>query len=319
MKKTSLLSSLLIASTLTLGACEYPQDVPVLDKAKSQKLKEQAQNKKTTKGKRIYFSNDSGASYTLDKQVEAMEIIAVALGQFNDTAAQYSVTKAEPKKTDEGQLQEFSIQAKTNISFDAKIGGQVAAGKIQGAKTWNVAVLTTESGIVSIEATAGKSRLSVDMPNGQVKNYVNLGEESTVVRVKSSAKPGLLDVTVEANGSMSGNILGVGITKDTFSMKLSFNVNENFLSSSQIALMQTSGFFKKSDKLQHLNTRVAANTMSLELGSQCSQLLGQATVNNGTMTLETDYVIPSAGRKSPRLPCGQRSVINMISVFWFVR
>lgn len=290
-----------------MTACE-PKDVAVMPKDKSQRLKQNAQNKKKTAGqKRIYFQNAAGALFMMDKQVEALEIITLALPKADDTKTQYRVGESKSSEGQRGLIHSLSISSdKTPLRY--VVGTKEYSSKL--IKNWDVKTVVSEDRIVEITATAKGGRMSADLASGGT--YININEDLMSITVKPSNKDvNLLDVAVTSKGSMSGKTAGKNITRDKFDMTMNFRINSASLGTSNIMIREMTGFFKKSDKLAHLNTKIAGTTMALELSGLCNSLSGQAVYNDKfTVVYDKDRVI--SGRTTFKLPdCGKRSSIEL--------
>ncbi|MEK2688318.1 hypothetical protein [Bdellovibrio sp. GT3] len=319
MKSLKVLSALFLSSALLTTACT-PQDKEVgppelmakIPKPKGTKKKPDI--KQTSNPNAFDFGSFSAASVMMEKQIEAVEMLQIVLGNTDITKTLYTLTEGETK---DGNKYLSLKSIKDETKFSNKLG------EITGTvdKDFKVAVVLPSEGnkVVGaapkeVLAMVGKN---IYMNNGsgdaKVRSFLNTFE---VYDMKVSKVPGddsLLIVRIDTEGNFNYRA-GKGYQKQDFNYQSTFYVDVASLKESQVKIFDSSMFLDLGSK----RFNVKADEFSVKVEGRCSEINGAAKINMGKgktteITFGQELIkITDKDWEQKIATCGQRPTVDVM-------
>lgn len=268
----------------------------------------------------------SAIAVLLDRQIEALEVVRLAIAKGRAEKSQYKVVK-EPAEIKEKDLTGYS----TSLTADKDILNYSVAGhgdfKSTLTKKWKVDVLLKNDKIISVQAVADESHTQVDKQNVAKKTYLNVDEAKlvvTVTKVESSNNIDLYELVATSEGSLNGSLDG-NRNKGSLKSKLKFNFDgqelEQDLEKIKIAASNLEGFisFTPEKGKENMNTISSGNNVVMVDGF-CSSVNGRVNFKSGPlqkdMLLDSENIaVEGMKYKISLAACGHRPAVDYSRLF----
>lgn len=325
--KTKILSSLLLLSLIT--ACA--KDPSIAPQGQSDLWQKRAEDKKRpATEKKIFVGQYSGATFLAEKQVEAIEVLRLALPQSDELKTQYARELLKENKQEDGALTRTVLLKSSTKPLLFKNGSADFAATLD--KQWTLSATTTDTGIVSIEGAklvrppakpnpkfpnaVAQNKTSLDQKNSTgAPTYINVFEDD--LNVKAVAVTGTDDllVTVSAKGYMNGNKSGRVVNGENFTLKLTFSVNALALMNDEdVQIKNTVGELIFGSKTAKVN--ISSPAMTAKMIGLCNTLTGEVTMDSDRtkkkVIFEADKVSVTGTKLSvPVTECGARPTVDL--------
>lgn len=319
MKTAQNLFALLISSLLLTTACT-PQDKAVVDKNLRADI--QAANARKAGGSRSqgnstdFSLRDYGlASLLVERQIEAVELVKLAMGSLEDVQTQYAVEK---QSADEQGLEKVLIKNKDPLEFANEDG----PWKTVVLKNLEASVKQSEQEtLVDVKAT-GRNKVSIDSLDKDKKRFfVNLIDSSYELKLISTKDPSQYQLTVSAKGSIEG-AKGSKNSKSDVDFEISMLIDKASLQSSEVIVLSSAA------KVNYpgVNGRtffseVKASDVKIKVTGLCSEMVGSVTVAAGPKKTfkaelgQEEIKINQAAKKLAT--CGKRPTVDLSRLLFF--
>lgn len=303
--------------TLSLGgtACT-PRDIKVVDESTRLKINTN-KNGPFSNVKKDGFSleNAALASFLIEKQIEAIELIKVSTGRSDLAKSQYSVSSSssEGAETVDNKKQVTLVSGQDVLDYVNTDGHWLNKTK----KSLAVSYTENESVLISLEGKSENNKISVDAAD-IAKTYVNFFEDVYTLKVTSvDQKADILEVTVGIEGSLNG-AKGSTNASNKISINLKMSVDQASLKTSEVKIISSRaeifypGFNGKTFSLvsEGANFIVKGNGL-------CLALNGLAHISAGPkikfdVIFENDSFTVSGKNSTKNLAtCGKRPTVDL--------
>ncbi|UYL07688.1 hypothetical protein B9G69_011585 [Bdellovibrio sp. SKB1291214] len=307
MKSLKVFSALFLSSALLTTACT-PQDKQIGTPDVMAKIK----YPKGTKGKTGGGAYEKGAfkigayatsSVIMEKQIEALELVQLALGHADATKSLYTLSE---KVTDsEKSLTTFKISStQEEVNYDNKLGS--FKGKM--SKGFDV-VINGATSAVSISAT--KIKTTADAVNLK-KTFVNVFENSYAANLTVDAQDASkLNLVVEASGNFNAGS-DKGFKKDDYSLKMLIVVDAASLNEPTVKVLSSTAVMELgSDKVE-----VSSAGYSLKVEGRCNELIGSGKIESdkykNPIAFDASTITVGGNRwKQDLAQCGHRPTVDI--------
>ncbi|WII73821.1 hypothetical protein QJS83_08015 [Bdellovibrio sp. 22V] len=309
MKTAQLFSALILSSALLTTACT-PKDEAITDPATRNKILEQKNRRqgKTSNGqKRFQIGFFAISSLLVDKEVEAVELVRLALEKDNGT-------KSNAKLTDKA-VKENGYTAKLSLSSET-LEYVTDKGTFKTNVAKNLDVVVAE-GKVTISGKKLKQSLDKARAENEKKTYANLSEESFEVTLQDKAgddsaalitltSAGTMNAAVEENGSKENVKIQVALVVDKESLNTE---NVKVLSTKSVmSLVKNNG--------RTLDVKIEGENHELSMVGLCNEVKGSAKITTdkkGKFVTFQDETVEVAGSsfKSTIATCGKRPTVDL--------
>ncbi|QDK38246.1 hypothetical protein [Bdellovibrio sp. NC01] len=311
MKTSKLIPALFVSSLMGLAACT-PRDVKVGtddQRAKIRQLNNKGNGKANQKNANEFsLSNYSLSSFLMEKQIEAVELVKVAIsGDTEARKTQYVVEAGQDREDGAKTAKITSVyQGYTYQSNDA-------AWVAKASKSINV-VYTMKDGLLeSLSATGANVNSTVDNPDAK-KTYVNLEEETYAVKA-TSVDAANLKIELKSAGQISGSKGGKNVP-NAVTIAVTVVVDKASLLTSDVkivsmdAAMTYPGFNGKT-----FNSNLKGGALALNLNGMCNKLVGTVDASAGPknqykVTFAEDS-ITIKGWVKDLATCGKRPTVDI--------
>jgi hypothetical protein len=306
MKSLKVLSALLISSVLLTTACT-PQDKEIGKPDLMNKIK----YPKGTKGKKgggnvaasgLKIGAYATSSVIMEKQIEAVELVQLALGHADATKSLYTVSdKVTDSEKSQTTLKISSTQDELN--YDNKLG----AFKGKMIKGFNVLIDNTSSAI----AISGKGiKTSADALNLK-KTFVNLFENTYDAKLSiDSNDASKLNLVVLASGTFNAGS-DKGFKKDDYSLEMTLVLDSASLSEPVVKVLSASAVMELGkDKVE-----VSSAGYTLKVEGRCNELVGSGVIESdkfkNKVSFDSSSVTVGNKWKQDLAQCGHRPTVDI--------
>jgi hypothetical protein len=306
-----------ILLTLSLGvtACT-PRDVKVVDESTRLKINTNKNGPfSNVKKDGFNLENSALASFLIEKQIEAIDLIKVSTGRSDLAKSQYSVSTSDAadKEAADNKKQVNLVSSQDVLDYVNTDGRWLHKIK----KSLAVSYTEKESVLMSLEGKAESSKMSVDAAD-LGKTYVNLVEDSYVLKVTAAdEKADVLQVNVLIEGSLSG-AKGTANASNKISINLKMAVDQASLKSSDVKIISSRAeIFYPGFNGKTFNLVVEGSNYAVKGDGLCLALTGLAHVSAGPkikfdMISENDVITASGKNWTKSLAtCGKRPTIDL--------
>ncbi len=306
MKRLKALSALFISTTLLTTACT-PQDKQIGTPDVMSKIR----YPKGTKGKAggggvsaagLKIGAYATSSVIMEKQIEAVELVQLALGHADATKSLYAVSD---KVTDSEKSQTtLKISStKDEVNYDNKLG----AFKGKMTKGFNV-VIDNASSAISISGNGLKT--SADALNLK-KTFVNLFENSYEAKLfvdpKDTSKLNLI-VTTSGNFNAGSD---KGFKKDDYSLEMTLVLDSASLSEPVVKVLSASAVME----LGKDRVEVSSAGYTVKVEGRCNELVGIGVIESdkfkNKVTFDSSSVAVGNKWKHGLAQCGHRPTVDI--------
>ena len=314
MKKSVLLSSAICSTVLvlTLGACT-PKDASII----SEKQRQELNNKNTRGGERnaqqkdltlFYPENFSLATFLSQKNLEAIELISVAMGRSETQDSLYERSAGKARET--GEQTALLLQDFKAVDF-TKAEDSV---RMEFSRAYDVTFsLEGQKDILTIVGQKLRSRSDLTAK----KNFdVSYTEDLSLVVSKDEKDADNWIVT----GTSEGTIVGAkGKDYRSVNMKVSFvlNIKASSIESSDIVItkFETTAEYPSPDGLKPWTMKVSGENFTAKTEDRCPQLIGIAKFSAGKATgkvqLSADQITINKNWVKDFASCGSRPAVDL--------
>lgn len=324
MKTLSLFSTCLLSSVLLATACT-PKDVPVTDSNTRNKILEQ-KAKKAAGGKGqngqdrpIKVGGYQGAALLMEKQIEAIELVRLALGADDGTKAGVKVT-TEKESTEEKQvalslgfpeLLYKTDKGEFKTTLSKNLEGSVKPGS--GVDTWSLSINNKDKQAI-------KQTVDNQAKKGVYLNYFE--NKFSLTADATSADQKSVTIVLQAEGNMNGKAAGV-VYKESFSFKVTTTVDKASLLSDEVKILSMSGELTtqnadKSMESRPNTTTIQGQSQVLKAQGKCNELVGTAKITSDksgkptAISFEADRIFIGTTFYKTTVPdCGMRPTVDL--------
>lgn len=313
MKTTNFFSFLFLASTLLTSACT-PADKAITNPEMRAKI--QAQNARKSGGGAIQGKGYQVGSYQvssllMEKQIEAIELVRLAL--LVDDGTKSNSKLKDKTETPEGYTAKLSLNS-APLAFNTDKGEFVTALN----KNLNV-VVNREAGKDALTvklSNEGAAKQSLDRKNSG-KAYVNLIENSLDVIAEAHLQDRTrLLIQLKSSGGINGYANNGGF-KENFDVSMNLEVDKASLEASQVKIFKVTGelgFRKQDGKV--FKVSIEGRDLLLSAEGLCNTLVGKSTIKtdrNGKVILFTEEQVEVSGSnfKMNLAECGKRPTVDL--------
>ncbi|WP_413574910.1 hypothetical protein ACLVWU_11745 [Bdellovibrio sp. HCB290] len=281
MKSLKVLSALFLSSALLTTACT-PNDIEVgtpdvmakVDRPKGTKKKPIV--KQNGNPNAFDFGAFSAASVMMEKQIEAIELIQVALGNTDIAKTLYTVTE---EKTEKGVKHLIVKSTKDELKYSNKLGDNtsVAEKDFKAFVKVDAAGARIGSSKKTILAIIGSNIYKNNGPGGEkTRSFLNTFEvyELTVNEVPGDES--VLSVNIGTEGNTAYRA-GKGFQKQDFNYDSTFFIDRASLNEAQVKVVDSNMFLNLGTK----QFKVKAEEFSVKIEGRCSELNGAAKISMG--------------------------------------
>lgn len=305
MKTTTAFSALFVSAALLTTACT-PRDVKVVDGPARAKILE-----KKNRGSAGYNSTDfkigaySMSSFLMEKQIEALELVRLAVGQGDAAKTQYQISDRSENSVKISSTQD-------ELSYQNSAGGY--KGKM--SKNFTVKIVKEGDVIKSLEITANGIRSSADSLDKK-KNFLNLKENSYELALASAdGNDAAAEIKVTIQGSIQGAI-GQQAKSSNFDLSLVLNVDKASLSTDEIKInsISATSTYEGSNTDRKFTTSIAGRNLVLRAEGLCNKLTGVAAITTDktkkAVSFEADTIKIGDRWTNGLAACGKRPTVDL--------
>ncbi len=312
--KTSLwLGSILFFSLLS--SCT-PKDAPVISGAQREQINEKAKNRSGGGGRgamnssEFYPGSYAFSVFLLQKNIEAVELVTLALGSEDVTKSLYELKTGELKDS----VQQLSLEQNNKVHSYRSVDGEIKA-KLN--KILNVKVRGDEAANW-VEIKGQSLKASHDLI-GKKKFFVNLFEDSyslTLQRDPENSEVLILTLSSKARleGAKGGRIAKLPVTID-----LSLEMDAKSLETSEVRIISLSSQMTYPNKqaTKTFGMQLKGSDLTLKPEGLCPIMKGSVDVKTDpkkpSLKLEIDAnQVVVADKWKKNLPaCGSRPAVDL--------
>lgn len=314
MKTAQILSSLFVASVLLTSACT-PADKAVTDSDNRRTFQEKFNRKAGPGGgsqsKAYRLGGYQVASLLMDKQVEAIELVRLALDI--DDGSKSRTQKKEKVESAEGYSALISMNS-APVAFTTGKGDFLSKTnknlvqkytQTAGEPAWGLKLTNN-----------GQAKHTVDRQGAQ-KAYVNLFEDTfEVVAQATSADEKDLVIELKSSGDVNGRS-GQDSFKESFEMKVTVQVDKASLLTETVKIVKMNGelSFKKPDG-GFFKVAIEGKGQELKAQGLCNKLVGTSVIKSDRsgkkiVFSEDEMVIDGTNFKMSLGDCGKRPTVDL--------
>ena len=262
-------------------------------------------------GKAYYVGNFQVSAFLMDKQVEAIEVVRLAL-QIDDGRRSNSQKKESAESAD-GHTAVLSLNASTlrystdKGEFEVKTFKTLNMQKTQSPNSdkWSLRVFN-----------GGQCKQSLDRKSGE-KSFANVFENSYELLANiSSQNEGQITIQLKSSGDLNG-LVGKNSFKENFELAVNLTVDRESLEKNEIAILSAASelSFKKPDG-KIFKTILEGRDLKLLASGNCNTLLGTALIKSDKTgkkisATEDGLVISGTDYKFGLATCGKRPTIDL--------
>ncbi|WP_413584561.1 hypothetical protein [Bdellovibrio sp. HCB274] len=317
MKSLKVLPALFLSSALLTTACT-PQDIEVgkpdvmakIDRPKGTKKKPIV--KQYGNPNAFDFGNFSTASVMMEKQIEAIELLQIVLGNTDVAKTLYTITDMGLEKG----IQTYNLKSvKDELAFSNKLGN--ITGTFE--KDIKAYVKTHEK----VEKTGYKKNSIVFMgsniykSNGagdpKTRSFLNTFETYELVVSEFPGDSSILNVRISTEGNFNYRA-GKGFQKADFNYQSSFIIDRASLKESEVKVYDSTMNLDLGTK----RVNVAATDFTVKIDGRCNELIGSANISMGRgKTKEISFdketiKVTDTDWEQKLATCGQRPTVDVM-------
>lgn len=314
----NLLLVLFVSGTLLTTACTPKDELVTKDPAVRAKINKKAAKQDGSK-KSFQFSAYPTAVLLLEKQIEAVSLLRVALGEELPAGRAQLVDKVEGAAGYTALLKWGSepFQYSTDKgSFKSTISKSLNAQIFQQPREDGVLVQMTKEGAENDRQSQAK--YTVDKADGS-KTYANLFENVyELILSQDLQNEDLYLVKLLVKGHLNGALAG-SRSSENFEMNLELAVEKNSFETEEVKIVRSSGTLTFV-KARPYSVGIAAQGSSLKIQDRCHSLTIQAEIlkqRNPTVVAYQDDVVSVGTSKfrGQKAACGQRPTLDLSLLF----
>ncbi|WP_413581912.1 hypothetical protein [Bdellovibrio sp. HCB288] len=318
MKSLKVLSALFLSSALLTTACT-PNDIEVgtpdvmakVPKVKGTKKKPDV--KQSSNPNAFDFGAFSSASVMMEKQIEAIELIQVALGNTDIAKTIYSVTE---EKTEEGIKSLIVKSSKDELKYSNKLGDSTSSAE----KDFKAFIKVDPTGRQlgsnkkTVLMVAGSNNYKNNGPgDAKTRSFMNTFEAYELTVREVTGDDSLLSVRIETEGNMLYRA-GKGVQKQEFNYDSTFYIDRASLKEAQVKVIDSRMSLFMGTKY----FKVKSDGFSVKIDGRCSELAGAALVKmSGNKANEITFgqeliKITNKDWEQKIAACGQRPTVDVM-------
>ncbi len=332
--KIKILSFIVLSSLLS--ACV--KDPTVTSPELGARLKARAESKKQNSSeKSLLIGQFSGASFLAEKQIEALEVLRLALPTSDDSKAVYTREVVKELIQEDGAVAHASTLKSEKKAVTYKVGDAVYASSID--KQWNLSATLKDGQVLGISGT--KIRRPVPNPTEKTpagatlahktttdrkdiqggQTFANVFEDELDLKAVLAADGETLNVTVISKGSFKARRDGRNAKDEKFNVTVTFNINSKALLADEVIVTQNlvaNMAFEKGFKIG-----AASPQMQVRLSPLCNDLEGTVLMTEDRAKKSLVYSAQNlkvTGTKFdiPAIECGSRPTSEMSRFLMFL-
>ena len=305
MKTTTALSALFVSAALLTTACT-PRDVKVVDDGTRIKILD-----KKSRGKAGYNSTDfkigaySMSAFLMEKQIEALELVRLAVGQGDAAKTQYQISDRSDSAVKITSTQDELQYQNDNGNYNGKM-----------TKTFAATIVKEGDIVKSLSIKANGIKSSSDAV-GKKKNFLNLFENSYELALNGVAgNDAVAEIKVTIKGGIQG-ALGQQIKTSNFDLSLVLNVDKASLSTDDIKInsISATSTYDGSNTDRKFTTTIAGNNLALHAEGLCNKLNGVAAITTDktkkAVSFESDIIRIGDKWSNKLADCGKRPTVDL--------
>lgn len=279
--KTIKFTTGLLLSALLFTACT-PQDKAVVDDGTRTKLNAR---KNRTGAPKKDFTNDFSlgnyalSGYLVERQIEAVEIVKVAMGTLNGVEKQYRIDEVKNEGDDLDHLKISSNSS--NLQYEAANG----RWKTRSQRDYEVRFENPENQL-KFRVSAKDLKTYSDALDKE-KHFVNMLESSytlSVGPVDGDEAERLIEVLVKSNGLIKG-AKGQGIRNHAVTLDIKMIIEQESLLSGDVRILETTAQMTyPGSGGRTFNSKVSGENLTLQAEANCHKMTGQLTGEAGPKT-----------------------------------
>lgn len=279
--KTIKITTGLLLSALLFTACT-PQDKAVVDdntRAKINARKTRTNFPKKDAANDFSLGNYALSGYLVERQIEAVELVKVAMGTLNGVEKQYRVDEV---KNEGGDLDHLKMSSNSsNLEYEAANG----RWKTRSQRNYEVRFVNPESQLQF--EVSGKDLKTYSDALDKEKNFVNMLENSytlSVGPVAGDEAGRLLEVVVKSNGLLKG-AKGQGIRNHALTLDIKMIVEQESLLAGDVRILETTAQMTYPGSAgRTFNSKVSGENLTLQAEANCHKMTGQLSGEAGPKT-----------------------------------